>query len=52
MCDSVCEVSLEFVVCSIYVGPKVNTTKQYETYRYYKPTNRLNDQLYYKTHTL
>ena len=35
-------------------GPKLNTTEQYKLYNHYKqsPTNILNDQLYYKTHTL
>ena len=34
--------------------PKLNTSEQYEIYMYYKqsPTNMLNGQLCYKTHTL
>ena len=35
-------------------GPKLNTTQQYEIYKHYKqsPTNILNDQIHYKSHTL
>ena len=35
-------------------GPKLNTTKQYEIYKHYKqsPTNILNYQIQYKSHTL
>ena len=35
-------------------GPKLNTTEQYEIYKHYKqsPTNILNDQIHYKSHTL
>ena len=34
--------------------PKLNTTEQYEIYKHYKqsPTNILNDQIHYKSHTL
>ena len=35
-------------------GPKLNTTVQYEICKHYKqsPTNILNDQIHYKSHTL
>ena len=35
-------------------GPKLNTTEQYEICKHYKqsPTNILNDQIHYKSHTL
>ena len=35
-------------------GTKLNATEQYEIYKHYKqsPTNILNDQIHYKSHTL
>ena len=34
-------------------GPKLNTTEQYEIYKHCKqsPTNILNNQIHYKSHT-
>ena len=43
--------------CMLHIltkGPKLNPTEQYEIYKHYEqsPTNILNDQIHYKSHTL
>ena len=47
------ETNLE-ILHTLPKGPKLNTTEQYEIYKHYKqsPTNILNDQIHYKSHTL
>ena len=47
------ETNLE-ILHTLPKGPKLNTTEQYEIYKCYKqsPTNILNDQIHYKSHTL
>ena len=47
------ETNLE-ILHTLPKGPKLNTAEQYEIYKHYKqsPTNILNDQIHYKSHTL
>ena len=52
-----CWVSIETnleILHTLPKGPKLNTTKKYEIHKHYKqsPTNILNDQTHYKSHTL
>ena len=47
------ETNLE-ILYTLPKGPKLNSTEQNEIYKHYKqtPSNILNDQIHYKTHTL